>query len=164
MLLFFQILVFAINSFPSKAAVKHEFHTSISQFEYNTKEKIYEVSLRFFTDDLEKTLGQAYKNPKLRIQDNDQTDALVSQYLRQHFTIRNTQKKLYDIKYIGKENEDIATWVYFELSPVALKPGNQLMQNALLEVFDDQINIVNILNQGQKKSYLFDKDSQTKVL
>lgn len=143
---------------------KHEFHTSITQLEYNQSQKIYEVSIRLFTDDFEKTLGRLAKIPKLKLTDNDPYDELVSNYLQKHLLISNAAKQAYKLKYIGKENEDIATWVYFELAPEALKAGNQISQTALMEEFSDQINIVNILNQGQKKSFIFDKETKLKTL
>jgi hypothetical protein len=142
----------------------HEFHTSITQLEYNAQERVFEVSIRLFTDDLEKALSHQTKNAKLRIVNGDTNDALVAGYLQKHFIVLNQQKKPILLKYIGKENEDIATWVYLELPADAAKHGNSIQQAALFETFSDQVNIVNILNQGQKKSLVFDSPSQVKAL
>lgn len=142
--------------------VAHAYHTSITQLEYNAKLKIYECSIRTFTDDLEKAIGLATKNPKLKIVNGDKTDTLIWQYITKHFSIKKADGTLAKFEYLGKENEDIATWIYLEIPADAIKTGHIITYSLLTEVFDDQVNIFNIINQGQKKTLMF--DSSKKVL
>jgi hypothetical protein len=152
-----------INEVATKGLV-HAYHTSITQIEYNTKEKVYEISIRLFTDDLEKTLGQATKNPKLKIINDDKNDGLVSDYFQIHFVITNAQGKKQPVEYIGKENENPATWIYFQLPSNGSLKGFKLHQDVLMETFDDQVNIVNIAFAQQKNSYIFNAKNREKNL
>jgi hypothetical protein len=151
------------NEVATKSLV-HAYHTSITQMEYNAKEKVYEISIRLFTDDLEKTLGQATKNPKLKIINDDKNDALVADYLQKHFVITNAQGKKQPVEYIGKENENPATWIYLQLPSNGQLKGYKLQQESLMETFDDQVNIVNIAIAQQKNSYIFNLKNREKVL
>ena len=141
----------------------HAFHTSITQIDYNPKAKNYEVSVRIFTDDFETAIDTENKIKGTKIQDGDKNDALVSAYVLKHFSIISPQNKKANLKYIGKENEDLATWLYFELPEGSLAKGSRIQQNVLMELFDDQVNIVNIKKGEERKSLLFDLKNKIKV-
>lgn len=135
---------------------KHAFHTSITQIDFNAKEKTLEVSIRVFTDDLENTLSKENKGQRFRIENNDKNDPFVERYIRQHFKLSSPKGQLRAYTYIGKENEADATWVYIEIPlQEANLQGFTLQQDVLMDVFDDQVNIVNITQSGERKSYIF---------
>jgi hypothetical protein len=133
----------------------HDFHTSITEMRYNVKEKTFEISLRLFTDDLEKALSIANQNQKIVLLNNDKNDGLVEQYIRKYFSVINTKNQKLSYQYIGKEKEGDATWIYLEMPVNESVSGYKLQNNVLIDTFDDQTNIVNIFVQNQKKSYLF---------
>ena len=141
----------------------HAFHTSITQIDYNPKAKSYEVSIRIFTDDFELAINTENKTKGTKIHDDDKNDGLVSAYVLKHFSIISPQNKKANLKYIGKENEDLATWLYFELPEGSLAKGSRIQQNVLMELFDDQVNIVNIKKGEERKSLLFDLKNKIKV-
>jgi hypothetical protein len=141
----------------------HAFHTSITQIEYNSKAKNYEISVRIFTDDFETAINTENKSKGTKIQDGDKNDALVSAYVLKHFSIISPQNKKAILKYIGKENEDLATWLYFEMAEDSFVKGSKIQQNVLMELFDDQVNIVNIKKGDDRKSLLFDLKNKTKI-
>ena len=45
----------------------HAFHTSLTEIQYNAKEKSLEISIRMFTDDLEAALTKANNGQKIMI-------------------------------------------------------------------------------------------------
>ena len=52
------------------SSLTHAFHTSITEMRYNPKAKTFEISLRVFTDDLEKTLSINNQNKKFLLRIN----------------------------------------------------------------------------------------------
>jgi hypothetical protein len=139
----------------------HAFHTSLTEMRYNIKSKGFEVSLRVFTDDLEKVLSHDNQNKKIVIENNDINDALVEQYVKKHFMLVNTKNQLKPIQYVGKEKEGDATWIYLELPINEAIAGLKLKNDVFIDMFEDQTNIVNVFVQDEKKSFIF--NAKTKI-
>lgn len=139
----------------------HAFHTSLTEMRYNVKSKGFEVSLRVFTDDLEKVLSHDNQNKKIIVENNDKNDALVEQYVKKHFMLVNSKNQLKAIQYIGKEKEGDATWIYLELPMNEVLSGLRLKNDVLIDMFEDQTNIVNIFVKEEKKSFIF--NAKTKI-
>jgi hypothetical protein len=139
----------------------HAFHTSITEIELNQKAKIYEISVRVFTDDLEKAIDTKNKIKGTKIIDDDKNDALVASYISSQFSIISTKNQKVAFKYIGKENEDLATWIYIEIPISSMAKGVKIRQNVLMELFDDQVNIVNFKKGEERKTFLFDTKNKS---
>ncbi len=134
----------------------HAFHTSLTEIQYNAKEKSLEISIRMFTDDLETALTKANNGQKVMIGGkNDNSDAVLNKYIQQHFAIITPQKQKKSLTVLGKEIEGDATWVYVEIPNSQDFKGHILYNNLMQELFDDQTNLVNFLYAGNKKTYLF---------
>ncbi len=142
----------------AEARPTHAFHTSIAQVNYDAKSKVLEVSLRVFTDDLETALSKE-NNRKVKLDDTSQHDRLIENYLKKQFGFINQQGERKGMNFIGKEFEVDATWLYLEI-PCPESPNGLTLQDALLtEVFDDQVNMVNLTYLSTKKTYLFKADN-----
>lgn len=135
----------------------HDFHASVTQMQYNPKERAFEISIRVFTDDLEKALTEA-SGAKVSLGPNDKNDPIIEKYIRAHFAHVSPQKQPRPFQYIGHEIEADANWLYLEMPYPESFTGGLLKQNALMELFDDQVNMVNVQYQGQKKTFVFRKN------
>lgn len=135
----------------------HDFHASVTQMQYDPKEKTFEISIRVFTDDLEKALSQE-PNATIHLNKDSKTDVIIERYIRSHFAYRTPQKQSKDFKYVGHEIEADANWIYLEMPFAEPFQGGLLKQNLLMEMFDDQVNMVNIQYLGQKKTFVFRKN------
>jgi hypothetical protein len=133
----------------------HAFHTSITEMRYNPKQKSFEISLRVFTDDLEKTLSANNQNKKFVIENNDKNDPFIEQYVRKHFVVTTPKNQKAIYQYVGKEKEGDATWIYLEMPVNEPIRGSKIQNHVLMDMFEDQTNIVNIFVNNEKKSYLF---------
>ena len=133
----------------------HAFHTSITEMRYNSKGKSFEISLRVFTDDLEKTLSANNQNKKFVIENTDKNDSFIEQYVRKHFVVTTPKNQKLIYQYIGKEKEGDATWIYLEMPVNESIKGSKIQNSMLMDSFDDQTTIVNIFVNNDKKSYLF---------
>ena len=125
--------------------------------QYNAAEKTFEISIRLFTDDLEKALSKEL-NATVRLSPGQKTDAILEKYVRAHFAYMTPQKQPKAFSYVGHEVEADANWVYIEMPYADPFRGGILKQNALMEAFDDQVNMVNIKYQDQKKTFVFRKN------
>lgn len=134
----------------------HPFHTSLTQIQYDTKSQAFEISFRIFTDDLETALTKENNGSTVHLQDQKH-DRLIEKYIRKQFIIADAQRKPKVLTYIGYEPEGDAQWIYFEIpgqSPDALK--NVVIKHTLLmDLFADQVNLVNLQSSQQKKTIVF---------
>ncbi|WP_460667212.1 DUF6702 family protein [Larkinella knui] len=142
----------------------HPVHTSITQMQYNTAEKAFEVSLRVFTDDLEDVLTKENNNQRVRLSDKDANGPLVERYIRKHFNLTNAQHQRKPYRFLGKEQEVDATWIYIEIPYTEPIEGSLLQQSLLMDLHDDQMNLVNVTYKSEKKTVLFKKSNSQQVL
>ena len=142
----------------------HEYHISVTKLHFNPSQKTLEISIRAFTDDLEKGLSLANGNRRIALRNGDDNGPLVEKYLRKHFVLADPNRKLQTVQYIGKEEEADATWLYLEV-PFPGNPEGWVMKNELLlEAFDDQVNMVNAQWGDDRKTYLFKKGKGVQAL
>ncbi|MFD2572477.1 DUF6702 family protein [Spirosoma soli] len=154
---FILILCMAGCLLGSRPLTLHDFHASVTQMQYNAKERVFEISVRVFTDDFEKALSED-SNTKVQLAVNDKNDSLIEKYIRPRFAYVNPQKQAKPINYVGHEIEADANWLYLEMPYTEPFRGGLLKQVVLMEMFDDQVNMVNITYQGQKKTFVFRKN------
>ncbi|GAB3328312.1 hypothetical protein GCM10027299_30370 [Larkinella ripae] len=132
--------------------------------QYNAKDKTFEVSLRVFTDDLEEALSKENNNQRVRLNDKDANGPLVERYVRKHFGLTTANRQRKPFQYVGKEQEMDATWIYVEIPCNESVQGSLLQQSLLMELFDDQINLVNVSYLSEKKTVLFRKGNPQQTL
>ncbi|WP_461140055.1 DUF6702 family protein [Spirosoma pomorum] len=147
----------------SRPLTLHDFHASVTQMQYNPQEKAFEISIRIFTDDLEKTLAKEVGKP-VDLSVKAKNDPLLEKYIRAHFTYLNPQRQAKPFTYVGHEVEDDANWLYLEMPYDEAFQGGVMRQNILMEVFDDQVNMVNIQYKGQKKTFVFRKNQPIQAI
>lgn len=141
----------------SRPLTLHDFHASVTQMQYNPKDRLFEISIRIFTDDFEKALSAA-SGSKINLSPATNNDPLIEKYILTHFAYVSPQKQSKLIKYVGHEVEADANWLYLEMPYAEPFRGGVLKQNVLMELFDDQVNMVNVQYQGQKKTFVFRKN------
>jgi hypothetical protein len=165
------ILSFSLLIFPYQAQKAgetkafHAFHTSLTEIQYNGKDKSLEITIRLFTDDLENALTKLNNGQKIMVGGkNDNSDALLNKYIQQHFAIITPQKQKKTINYLGKELEGDATWVYVEIPETQIVKDHILYNDLMQEMFDDQTNLVNFFYAGNKKTFLFNSKTKSTAI
>jgi hypothetical protein len=155
-------LLFIICIFHISAVSKHDFHTSLTEINYNSKTGSLELSVRVFTDDLELTLTNLNKGKLVKIEDPDAVvDPLIEQYIRKNLALVSPEKEVKFGKFYGKEKEADATWLYLEVFDCKQIRNFTIYNNIMQEMFSDQTNLVNITVGNQKKTIVF--DDKTKI-
>ncbi|MDQ1160739.1 hypothetical protein QE422_001107 [Chryseobacterium sp. SORGH_AS 447] len=149
LLLFFSVL-FVFFSF---TRAKHPYHVGSVEINYNQKSKTFEVTGRFFLDDLENGLNTKYgkslhfNDPKFKTQLNES----LKNYTAEYFKLKANNKFL-NVNYVGYEEDHESINVYLESEKVDTPKKVEAAVSFLYNLFDDQINIVHIIVNGERKS------------
>lgn len=119
---------------------EHPIYIGVTEIDYFPKKKEVQVSLRIFTDDLEKAIREDGKRLNLdtstEIKD---ADIFIQKYLKKHFYIKINDKINPTLTYIGKEYEDNATWMYFNYTGLPKKVKSVSIKNtAIMEIYPKQ--------------------------
>jgi hypothetical protein len=145
--------VLVLNSGFREKEGLHPFHVSVIEINHNAADKTLEISCKIFTDDFEKTLAKNY-NTKVDLinpPDKNAMDTLVKKYLYSHLSIKANGKPV-TLNYIGFENDKEAAYGYIEVSNVPSVSKIDIGTNIMYDMFDDQVNIMHVIVNGERKS------------
>ncbi|HYF69773.1 MAG TPA: DUF6702 family protein [Ohtaekwangia sp.] len=131
----------------------HPIHVSVTDIEFDEKDKALEIMMRVFTDDLETTMRKHENKPDLDILNPKGTtlDKLMADYMRSNFEV-TLDGKVQKLNYLGNERDGDVFVFYIEVSNI--KKWNQInvLNTILMETFDDQSNLVHVTVRGKIKS------------
>lgn len=116
---------------------------SITQMTYNERTSSLEISIKFFTDDLEKAVEEENKvklNLGTQFQ-HEKAKELLSEYLNQKFIVKQVNVLAQD--FLGMESEYDYTYCYIEIKNFKPKSDFSVTHTALMEIFPDQLNKIN---------------------
>ncbi|UYZ63257.1 DUF6702 family protein [Hymenobacter weizhouensis] len=142
---------------PLAVAWAHAYHASILEMRHNSQKQRLEMALKIFTDDLEKALSEGQPAPvRLDVTPRAQLNPLLTRLLTRsvQLSLRPGQPAQ-PLTLVGLQKETDAYWLYFTAPAPATLTGLTLHHRLLLDLFPDQMNIVNLDAGGHKQSLLF---------
>lgn len=148
--LFFFSILFIFFSFTEN---KHPYHVGSVEINYNSKSRTFEITGRFFLDDLENGLSEKYgksfhfNDSKYKSQLND----ALKNYASEYFKLK-TDNQFLKVNYVGYEEDSESVNVYLESEKVENPKKVEAAVSFLYNLFDDQINLVHIIVNGNRKS------------
>ncbi|SIQ51205.1 DUF6702 family protein [Pontibacter lucknowensis] len=158
------ILVVLMLSFTSLTAHAHDYHASITDARYNPRTQSLEVAVKVFMDDLENALSQKSKS-KVTYSQAPQVQQLVQEYIGSALTFELEKGKPLRHTFVGAEQEADVVWVYLEVPVKTQNLTHLYVRNVVLhELFNDQMNIVNLDYKGKVNSSLFQKNDGTRKM
>lgn len=147
-LLFTFLLTFLVSAKPI-----HPYHIGSVEINYNAKTKTFEISAKFFLDDLENSLNAKY-NKTLHFGEEKSKaglDQALENYFAEYFKLKSNNKFL-KINYLGFEEDKESVNVYLESEATEMPKKVETAVSLLYSFFDDQMNIVHIIVNGERKS------------
>ena len=147
-LLFTFLLAFLVSAKPI-----HPYHVGSVEINYNSKTKTFEISAKFFLDDLENSLNAKY-NKTLHFGEEKSKaglDQALENYFAEYFKLKSNNKFL-KINYLGFEEDKESVNVYLESEMTEMPKKVETAVSLLYSFFDDQMNIVHIIVNGERKS------------
>lgn len=131
----------------------HPIHVSVTDIEYDEKDKALEIIMRVFIDDLEMTMRKRNHQPELDILNPVGTtlDELMTGYVSDQISIA-LDKKSQKLNYLGHERDGEAFVFYMEVRNVKKWKEIQVRNTILIETHQDQSNLVHVTVRGKIKS------------
>lgn len=144
-------------------ASAHRYHTSVTRLEYNAEEHLTEITVQTFADDIEAALSKRSGGRNVRLDGAKETNALVLDYLRTAFELKSGDAAV-ELQWIGMELKGYTVWIYLQARAPAGLSKASLRNKLLFDLFADQVNIVNVLNDGKRTSLVFKRGDAAKEI
>lgn len=139
----------------------HPMHISVTEIEFDEKDKALEIMMRVFIDDLELTMRNTHNQPDLDILNlpaGQSVDEMIKAYLTTHFKV-TLDNKSQVANYLGHERESDAFVFYIEVPKVKKFKTIQVMNDIITETHSDQSNLVHVTVGGKVRSMRLTKES-----
>lgn len=150
--LFFTILFFVgLSSFSV-----HKFYVSIYQVDFVPEKQRIEITARIFMDDLNLALENEYKS-KTQIGEKSETQAdvaMLQKYLNKHIRVSINGKDMKTL-YHNKEIDNNVVVIYLKINDIKKIKTIQFSNNALLDLYSDQQNIIQTNIYNKKQNFIF---------
>ena len=149
---FFVLFTFLLTFLVSAKPI-HPYHVGSVEINYNAKTKTFEISAKFFLDDLENSLNAKY-NKTLHFGEEKSKaglDQALENYFAEYFKLKSNNKFL-KINYLGVEEDKESVNIYLESEATEMPKKVETAVSLLYSFFDDQMNIVHIIVNGERKS------------
>ncbi|MGI9550915.1 MAG: DUF6702 family protein [Aurantibacter sp.] len=136
----------------------HPFHLSICELEYDTDSKSIQITSRLFQDDFEVALDELAQSKGYFSQTGtSEAKKDLQDYFDQHLRV-SINDQPYTHKFLGFEIEENVVWCYLEIERVDFIGEISIQYSALVDTFNDQINLAHIRYQGKVKSLKFQRN------
>ncbi len=131
--------------FTAMLSLLHPFYISMTEIEHDKANNTLEISVRIFTDDLEKTIRQTYKGKVDLLNKNDKANSekLVQQYINKHLIIKADGKVL-NLKFDGFESEEGSIWSYLECNNISFVNTLEITNTILYDYKQEQVNFIHV--------------------
>jgi hypothetical protein len=162
-LLFYKWMLFlltALFTLPPQAVAettKHPFYVSVVEVAHNKTTATLEISCKLFAEDVEVVLEKIYKTPVdfNQPQQAKQIDGYLNTYMTKHLSLA-ANKKVQPLHYLGFEQEAENLYCYFEVTQIPAITTIDLVNSLLYDFTNQQINIMHVMVNGERKSYKLD--------
>ncbi|MBS1950614.1 MAG: hypothetical protein OJF59_000805 [Cytophagales bacterium] len=143
----------------------HPIHISVTEINYNEKNKTLEIISRIFTDELELGVRNQRKNAELDLLEPPKgltTKELVKAYLEAHIKIKIDGKPV-KLNYLAYEKEDISIVSYIEIENVKKLRTIEVFNDIVTEIRDDQSNLVHVTYKSPVKSVRLTRGNTSEI-
>jgi hypothetical protein len=139
----------------------HPIHVSVTEIDFDKKDKALEIMMRVFIDDLELSLRNSLTQPELNILTPDKgtsTDDLIENYIKEHFKV-TLDDKHQKVHYLGHERESEAFILYMEVPDVESWKTVSVFNDIIMSTHNDQSNLVHVYVNEEVKSLRLTKNT-----
>ena len=134
------------------ALALHPLHTTLTQLTYNAAGGIVEVTVRAFADDFRAAVG------------SDASDSGAYAYLGKALTLTDRGGRALALSGCGMHRTQDLLWFCLRTRAAGGLAGVRVQARMLLDLYADQINIVQASYEGRRVSLLFSRGDPAKPL
>ena len=123
----------------------HPYFISMTEIEHDKSNNSVEISVRIFTDDLEKTIRQTYtgKVDLMNAAEKANSEKLIQQYINKHLIIKADGKVL-NLKFDGFNSEEGSIWSYFECDNISSVKTFDVTNTILYDYRQEEVNFIHV--------------------
>lgn len=142
----------------------HKFYYSRTSMQPSRMGHTLEIEMRFFTDDLEAAIATEDDGVFLGT-DRESTHAnfMIEDYIRSHFGFYLNGQYV-DYRFFGKEVEFDITYCYLECTLPRKVNSFEVQNTALMELFYDQVNEIDVTLNGVRKRLLLTYEQPAQLI
>jgi len=156
------LAVAAATSFGTTPAPTHPLHTTLTELMYVRGTGSVEVSIRVFADDF--GAAAARRGGVAPGYDHSVPDSVAMAYVAATFTLADRAGRPLALSWCGYDRSGDLLWLCLRASAPGGLAGARVHARMLFEVFDDQVNIVQVADGGRRNTLLFTKGDGAKRL
>lgn len=139
-------------------AAEHKFYMSLTDVSYNDRSSSLELTSRFFTDDVERAISSDERLLKIDESMDEDLLPLIQDFYMQGIALDEQDEKI-DLTFIGYEVENELFWCYAEAQDMEKVEQLKVSGKWLFDLFDSQVNIINVHIGEVRSAYLNVDDS-----
>ncbi len=147
------LFTFHFSLFTSSASA-HRFHTSLTRIDYNSEQKLFEISIRLFTHDFVPILEEK-SGKRIDLEKTLDVDKFILEYLNENFVLTDKKGEKKKLKWVGKELDVDSVQIYLETSSNENLENYKLKNTIFFESFPEQTNLVVCRYDGKKADLMF---------
>ena len=150
-ILFLGSLLFALCSFSLSRL--HPYHVGSVEFSYNQKSSTFEITGRFFMDDLENAVNKKY-GKSIHFMDKKyekEMNTALKNYAAEYLKLK-VNGNFVKVNYLGYQEDKESVEIFLESEPVNAPKKVETAVSFIYNLYDDQMNIVHIIVNGTRKS------------
>ena len=150
---------------PLLAFSAHKYYVSMTKIKYVKEEEAIQITMRFFIDDVEKTLNNRFKKDfKLATTEEDkEADKFINLYIHQKFEVK-INNQLIEYTFLGKEYKNDIVFFYLESTDIHNINSIEIKNSMLFEMFEDQQNFIKIYMNDQIKTMVLMRQNDKEML
>lgn len=148
---------------PGESAERvHPLHTTITIITYEAASHQATVTVRVFANDLDTAITRrAHGRVRASVRASDSS---AFAYLASVFTAAGPDGRALSVRWCGSRLTGDLLWACLRLTTPDGLTGVRIRNRALIELFDDQVNVVIAEYDGRRESLLFTKGDAAKPL
>ena len=143
---------------------RHAYHSTLTELRYNGAKKQLELAVKVFTDDFERALSKGQPTPVNLTDAGPRPLVLAAAYVQRTLQISTPAGAPLQLQLLGMQAENDGYWLYCKVPLPGPLTGVKLRQAMLLDVFGDEVNIVNIEAGAKKQSALFREGHEQQLI
>mgnify|MGYP001419131338 CR=1 FL=1 len=136
----------------------HKYYVSLTEIRFNIEQNSMEVNIHLFADDMDRAIETIHGvNPQVGTAlENEMGDQWIKSYLSENIDIQVRDESV-ELKYIGKEAEGEAIWIYLEGRMKMITDTVYIQNTIFTELFDDQKNIIQVYWERRNHGLILDR-------
>lgn len=140
----------------------HPIHTSMTELTHDKAGRAAVFRIRVFVDDFAAAAAGHAGTPAGA--NHTVTDAAAFGYAAAHVGLADRRGRSLPLQWCGSRRQSDVLWICLRAAGVGDLRGLQVRNSLLFDWFDDQVNIVRMIDGTRKKSLLFTKGDGAKRL